>query len=182
MARTELKQPNHDERRKHDAIHHLHTIYTDGGTSRKRAAWAYSIRNEQSAYWQDAGAVNVDEYTSQRAELYAAIRALSAVPWTAHITLHSDSQYLVYGMSKWIFEWLNHGWRNREGKPVRNQDVLKELHRLAPLGDSEREVEWVRIQWGSDEGIRRVDQLVQHVLCSGRMGSKRSRLARSIND
>jgi ribonuclease HI len=89
---------------------------------------------------------------------------LSAVPWTAHVTLYSDSQYLVYSMSKWILQWLSNGWLTSEGKPVKNQDLFEELLRLAPMGHNERQVKWVWVRRDSDDGIRRADELVNEVL------------------
>ena len=38
----------------------------------------------------------------------------------------SDSQYLVKGMTEWIFGWANRGWRRREG-PIENLALWQDL-------------------------------------------------------
>jgi ribonuclease HI len=42
-------------------------------------------------------------------ELVAAIQALRSLPLGVRIDLHSDSQYLIYGMSSFISKWERDG-------------------------------------------------------------------------
>lgn len=39
------------------------------------------------------------------------------------ITISSDSQYLVKGITEWIVSWKKNGWRNSSKKPIENQDL-----------------------------------------------------------
>ncbi len=79
--------------------------------------------------------------TSQRMELLAAIRGLEALhnPSTVHV--FSDSQYLVQGMSKWIYGWIRNG-RLEDPDALANQDLWKQL--VALSHKHEVTWEWVR--------------------------------------
>jgi ribonuclease HI len=68
--------------------------------------------------------------TSQRMELLAAIRGLEALnnPKTVHV--FSDSQYLVKGMSNWVYGWISKG-RLDTPDALANQDLWKQLVALA---------------------------------------------------
>jgi ribonuclease HI len=40
--------------------------------------------------------------------------------------LHTDSEYLINGITKWIFAWKRKKWRKGQ-KPVKNADLWQEL-------------------------------------------------------
>ena len=68
--------------------------------------------------------------TSQRAELQAAISAIETIAYQiTQVTdidtfvIVSDSQYLVNGITGYIYEWKRNGWITSMGGPVRNQDL-----------------------------------------------------------
>lgn len=61
--------------------------------------------------------------TNNRMELVAAISALEALPTGAGAVIHSDSQYVVKGMTTWLASWRAKGWRTAAGKPVANRDL-----------------------------------------------------------
>jgi ribonuclease HI len=73
--------------------------------------------------------------TSQRAELAAALRAIhqceavnDRYPSITHFVIASDSQYLVRGITDWIYKWVNNGWTNSAGDNLANADLWSELH------------------------------------------------------
>ena len=79
--------------------------------------------------------------TNNRMELTAAIRALEALPSGIAAVIHSDSQYVVKGITEWLPGWKRQGgWRTGDKKPVLNQD---------PCGNAwtpshaAREVTWI---------------------------------------
>ncbi|MDX8402165.1 MAG: ribonuclease HI [Mariprofundaceae bacterium] len=90
--------------------------------------------------------------TNQRMELRAAIEALKALKKPCRIVIHSDSKYVVQGMTEWIHNWKKNGWKNAAKQPVANRDLWEELDRLA----SRHEVrwEWVRGHAGHAENER----------------------------
>jgi hypothetical protein len=64
-------------------------------------------------------------------ELQAAIEGLRAVPATSPVTLSSDSEYLIKGMSEWIGGWKRQNWKTSANKAVGNRDLWETLDALA---------------------------------------------------
>jgi ribonuclease HI len=65
--------------------------------------------------------------TNNRMEMTAVIRALEALIEPCEVTIHSDSRYVIDGMTQWIHGWQKKGWVNSSKKPVRNADLWHEL-------------------------------------------------------
>jgi ribonuclease HI len=65
--------------------------------------------------------------TNNRMELTAVIRALQALKEPCHVMLHTDSRYVIDGITKWIFGWQKNGWRTAAKKPVLNAELWQEL-------------------------------------------------------
>jgi ribonuclease HI len=65
--------------------------------------------------------------TNNRMELLAAIRALQALSRPCHVTLATDSVYVMDGITKWIHAWQRNGWKTAAKKPVKNADLWQEL-------------------------------------------------------
>ncbi|TCP95777.1 RNase HI [Cricetibacter osteomyelitidis] len=61
--------------------------------------------------------------TNNRMELLAVIEALNTLKEPCDVELHSDSQYMQNGITKWIFNWKKNNWKASTGKPVKNQDL-----------------------------------------------------------
>ena len=94
--------------------------------------------------------------TNNRMELTAAIRALQALKEPCSVSLHSDSRYVVDGMTKWTADWQRRGWRTAARKPVLNADLWKEL--IEAAAPHQVEWIWVKAHDGHAEN-ERVDQL-----------------------
>ncbi len=107
--------------------------------------------------------------TNNRMELTAVIRALEALKRQCHVKVYTDSQYVQKGISEWLAQWKARGWRTADKKPVKNEDLWRELDALAR--QHQVEWHWVRGHAGHKEN-ERADALanrgVQHVL--GRVG------------
>jgi ribonuclease HI len=91
------------------------------------------------------GTVKGDEdHTTNSRELTAAIR--SWPDWRRqnplHIIVHSDSQFLVKGMTEWLPGWIERGWRRADKKSVENVDLWQELVRLTQ--GKQVTFDWVR--------------------------------------
>jgi len=65
--------------------------------------------------------------TNNRMELMAAIQALEALTRPCKVELHTDSQYVMKGISEWIHGWKARGWRTAAKAPVKNDDLWKRL-------------------------------------------------------
>ncbi len=63
--------------------------------------------------------------TNNRMELRAALEALRyAAPHADKpIVLHTDSSYVINGITKWVHGWQKNGWMTKDKKEVMNQDL-----------------------------------------------------------
>lgn len=94
--------------------------------------------------------------TNNVMELTAAIKALEALKKPLPVRLHSDSKYVIEGMSKWLAGWKANGWRTAGRKPVANLELWQRLDELAAIHD----MEWVWVKGHSgDAGNVRADLL-----------------------
>lgn len=65
--------------------------------------------------------------TNNRMELRAAIEALGALKEPCEVVLTTDSQYVRKGISEWMAGWKRNGWKTSAKKPVKNEDLWREL-------------------------------------------------------
>ena len=96
--------------------------------------------------------------TNNRMELTAAITALEALSRPCTVSVTTDSQYLVKGMSEWIFNWIKKGWVNSKKDPVVNRDLWERLYALSKI--HRIEWKWVRGHSGHPEN-ERCDELAR---------------------
>jgi ribonuclease HI len=94
--------------------------------------------------------------TNNRMELMAAIRSLEALKRPSRVKLYTDSLYVKKGISTWIHDWKRKGWRTADKKPVKNEDLWRELDQLAARHHIEWH--WVRGHAGHPEN-ERADEL-----------------------
>lgn len=96
------------------------------------------------------------ETTNNRMELTAAIEALNALREPCSVTLHTDSTYVKDGITKWIENWKNNGWRTAAKKPVKNADLWQALDEAA----DRHKINWCWVKGhNGDEGNERADDL-----------------------
>ena len=94
--------------------------------------------------------------TNNRMELTAVIRALEALKRSCHARIHTDSKYVSQGISEWIHNWKVRGWRTRDKKPVKNEDLWRRLDELA----QQHNIEWIWVKGhAGDAGNERADIL-----------------------
>ena len=90
--------------------------------------------------------------TNNRMELTAVIRALGALNQPCEVHLHTDSRYVIDGITKWIFGWQKNGWKNSQKKPVLNADLWQDL--IAAVRRHKIEWIWVKGHDGHPENER----------------------------
>ena len=101
-------------------------IYTDGACKGNPGpgGWGAVLRmgsNEKEL------AGSAPDTTNNRMELTAVIEALRALKNPCEVALHTDSRYVIDGITKWIFGWRKNGWKNAAKKPVLNIDLWQAL-------------------------------------------------------
>ncbi|HVB67605.1 MAG TPA: ribonuclease HI [Acetobacteraceae bacterium] len=116
-------------------------IWTDGGCKPNpgRGGWAAILRfgdHEREL----SGAEPVT--TNNRMELTAALSALEVLKRPCTVVLHTDSEYLRNGVTRWHQGWVRRNWRNAAGDPVANMDLWRRL--LAAAAVHRIEWRWVR--------------------------------------
>lgn len=99
---------------------------------------------------------NEPDTTNNRMEMTAVIRALKALIEPCEVIIHSDSRYVIDGMTKWIDGWQKRGWINASKKPVRNADLWHDLIEVA--APHRITWQWVKGHNGHPEN-ERVDRL-----------------------
>lgn len=90
--------------------------------------------------------------TNNRMEMLAAISALEALRRPSNVRLHTDSQYLRDGITKYIHAWRAKGWKTADKKPVKNLDLWQRLE--AAIQPHRVEWRWVRGHSGHVENER----------------------------
>ncbi len=91
--------------------------------------------------------------TNNRMELMAAITGLRALKEPCSVTLYSDSQYVVNGMTKgWAKKWKANGWRRSNKEPALNPELWDELLTLCER--HQVTFQWVRGHNGHAENER----------------------------
>jgi ribonuclease HI len=80
--------------------------------------------------------------TNNRMELTAAASALEALTRPCRVVLHTDSEYVRNGVTRWSTGWVRKNWRTSTGDPVANIELWQRL--LAAAKVHEVEWKWVR--------------------------------------
>jgi ribonuclease HI len=90
--------------------------------------------------------------TNNRMELMAAIMGLESLTRRSVVKLHTDSIYVLRGITEWVPGWKRSGWKTKDRKPVKNVDLWTRLDELAALHDIEWH--WVKGHAGHPENER----------------------------
>lgn len=82
------------------------------------------------------------ETTNNRMEMTAAINALNLLIEPCAVTLHTDSKYVLDGITKWVEGWQRNGWKNASKQPVRNADLWHALIEAV----ARHKIQWVWVK------------------------------------
>lgn len=138
----------------------IERIYTDGACSGNPGPGGWGVL----ILWEDGQRQELGAHdrqtTNNRMEMQAAIAGLTHLrsqQQSGPVTLYTDSQYVIKGITEWVRGWKRKGWTTAAGKPVLNRDLWEELDRLnAP---------WIRWQYvrghAGDPGNERCDAIAR---------------------
>jgi len=94
--------------------------------------------------------------TNNRMELMAAIKALETLNQTCHVKLHTDSKYVLQGITEWMSNWKLRGWKTANKQAVKNEDLWRRLDTAI----QRHSIEWLWIKGhAGDPGNERADTL-----------------------
>lgn len=130
-------------------------IWTDGGCKPNPGpgGWAALLRSRGHER-ELSGAEPAT--TNNRMELTAATAALEALKRPCRVVLHTDSEYLKNGMTRWHTGWVRRNWRNAAGDPVANMDLWTRLLKASAVHD----VRWCWVRGHAGNAMNeRVDAL-----------------------
>lgn len=143
-------------------------IFSDGACSGNPGVGGYGIvlrsgRKEKELSGYDPMTTN------NRMELTAVIKALEALKRPCRVEVVTDSNYVVQGMTSWIFRWIKNNWKNSQKQQVINRDLWERLLSLSSL--HEIEWKWIKGHDGFPEN-ERCDKIARREIkkCRGKTG------------
>ena len=94
--------------------------------------------------------------TNNRMELMAAISALETLTRPCKVRLHTDSKYVLQGITEWLPGWKQRGWKTASKQPVKNDDLWRRLD----AATNRHQIEWIWVKGHSGhDGNERADEL-----------------------
>lgn len=132
-------------------------LYTDGACSGNPGpgGWAYILKHPSTGK-EIEGSGGERRTTNNRMELLAVIHGLKRLTRPSKVELYSDSQYVLNGLREWLASWKARGWKTASKKPVKNEDLWRELDELSQI--HQLVFHWVRGHAGHPEN-ERADEL-----------------------
>jgi len=94
--------------------------------------------------------------TNNRMELMAVIKGLEALNRASSVTVTTDSKYVKNGITEWIHNWKRNGWKTAAKKPVKNEDLWRELDDM--VAKHQVTWQWVKGHAGHEDN-ERADEL-----------------------
>jgi ribonuclease HI len=109
-------------------------IFTDGACSGNPGpgGWGAILRSGKHEKEISGGEAAT---TNNRMEIMAAIRALQSLNKPSVVTIHTDSRYLMDGVTQWMKRWKANGWKTADKKPVKNNDLWLALEEALECHD-----------------------------------------------
>ncbi len=116
-------------------------IYTDGACKGNPGPGGWGVfmqykSNKKELY---GGEQNT---TNNRMELMAAIMALETLKKSSTVLLHTDSKYVLQGITEWIGNWKKRGWKTAAKKPVKNEDLWRRLDAVI----AKHKIDWIWVK------------------------------------
>lgn len=105
-------------------------VYTDGSFAWEAPGVGFAgcgVCVEGDGSWNMALPLAGEKQTNNRAELVAVILALERLPQEWSLTICTDSQYVVRGVTEWLPRWKSKAWVTARGKVVDNSDLWENL-------------------------------------------------------
>ncbi len=138
----------------------IQSIYTDGACTGNPGpgGWGVVIYfTDGSVYEMGDTAAQTTNNRMEMAAAIAALKLLQASGQTQAVTLHTDSEYLINAVTKWIKGWKKKGWKKADGNPVLNQDLLATLDQL-----NTNQVSWEHVRGHAGNiGNERCDEIAR---------------------
>jgi ribonuclease HI len=125
------------------------TIFTDGSSRGNPGPGGWAVIVHYDGKVQELG--NSERLTTNnKMELTAALKALNFLESkkvaVQKIKIHTDSSYLIQGITKWVKGWIRNDWMTATKEPVSNQDIWQDLIAVVEKLEEQADLNWVHIQ------------------------------------
>lgn len=131
------------------------TIYCDGSSIGNPGPGGWGAVVADGARAKELGGYDTAT-TNNRMELTAAFESLRILKTASSVAIHTDSRYVINGITKWVKGWEKNGWQTKEKKDVLNRDLWESLAKLVAKHD----VDWKHVRGHSGiELNERVDMI-----------------------
>lgn len=156
------------------------TVSTDGsalGNPNGPMGWAWADHTPHAGgtpgheHEGDCDAGGASNGTNQIGELCAVLEALRAHPGAEPLVIESDSQYAINCSTTWVRGWKKHGWKNSQGKPVKNRELIAAIDREISQRPGPVKFVWVKGH-NNNPGNEKVDHLAHGYAGDCRSGVK----------
>ncbi|MEI7809940.1 MAG: RNase H family protein [bacterium] len=125
-------------------------IYTDGSSlgNPGKGGWGSVILFPDGKVVELGG--HEKESTNNRMEMTAALEALNVVlkrkQKAKTILIHTDSSYLLNGITMWIYAWVKNNWQTKTKEDVLNKDIWEVLYKVENNLKNKYEIEWIKVK------------------------------------
>lgn len=127
-------------------------LFTDGACSGNPGPGGWGAILRYGAHERELNGGTKGPTTNNRMELMAVIEGIAALKEPCHVTIHTDSQYVMHGVTRYMHNWKKNGWRTADRKEVKNIDLWQQLDGL--LVQHQVDWLWVRGHDGHPENER----------------------------
>lgn len=126
-------------------------IYTDGSSlgNPGKGGWG-SVFIKNNKIIKELGGFEKNT-TNNRMEITAVIETLKYLSIKQNlsenvkeVTIFADSNYVLLGITSWVYNWEKNGWRTANKKEVLNQDLWKEFINL--VRNSNLNISWQKVK------------------------------------
>ncbi len=130
-------------------------MFTDGACKGNPGpgGWGALLRYKNKEKNLYGGELNT---TNNRMELMAVIEGLRSLTRSCEIVITTDSEYVKNGITSWIQGWKKRGWKTAARKPVKNEDLWRQLESEA----AKHQIEW---KWVKGHSGHRENELADEL-------------------
>jgi len=117
-------------------------MFTDGACSGNPGPGGWGVLLRYGRFEKEMKGGVADSTTNNRMELQAVIEGLLSLKERCHVTIHTDSKYVMDGVTKYLSGWKAKGWKTADKKDVKNIDLWHKLDELLPR----HQIDWIWVR------------------------------------
>jgi len=123
-------------------------MFTDGACSGNPGPGGWGVLLRYGRHEKELQGGAAPATTNNRMELQAVIEGLLSLKERCHVTIHTDSQYVMHGVTKYLSGWKAKGWKTADRKEIKNLDLWQKLDEILPR----HQTDWVWVRGHNGHG------------------------------